>query len=263
MKCGTTALARYLARHPDIHVAPKKEVHFFDRRFNEGIAWYARHFESAGPDCAAVGEATAHYLYDPDAPARIASTLPNVRLIALLRNPADRAYSQYWHARTRGHERLTFEAALEQEAARLKSPRAMDRWRFSYADRGHYINHLSRYDRVFRAEQVHIIISEDMRASAAKVVAAACQFLGVDPGRLPGDALRPVNEFVRFRYPRVRRLADFLPAPANSIVNRMNMTGGRYPPMAPATRARLLDLFKSSNAALSARLGRDLSAWGS
>lgn len=260
MKCGTTALARYLARHPDIYVSPKKEVHFFDRRFELGLDWYARHFEQSGP-ATAIGEATAHYFYDAAAPERIARTLPEVRLIALLRNPADRAYSQYWHARTRGLERLSFEAALEQEASRLKSPKPMDRWRFSYLDRGHYLNQIQRYDRHFGRDRLHVIVSEDMRSSAAEAVKAVCRFIGVDPERLPHNALRPVNEFVRFRYPRVRRVADFLPAPVNAVVNRLNMTSGKYPPMEPATRTRLLKLFDAGNAALSVRLGRELTAW--
>jgi hypothetical protein len=260
MKCGTTAIARYLAAHPDVFVAPRKEVHFFDRRFAKGMDWYLAHFLGAGSR-SIIGEATAHYFYDPDAPRNISATFPGMKLIVMLRNPVDRAYSQYWHARTRGYERLSFEDALEAEQARLKSSNPMDRWRHSYVDRGWYMAHLSRNLEHFDRSAICVVISEDLRARPGQMLKRVFEFLGADPSKFNVSDLKPVNEFVRFRSPALRRFTDYLPAQLRPPVNRLNMSREKYPPMAAATRQRLAELFAAENAKLAAWLGRDLSVW--
>jgi hypothetical protein len=96
MKSGTTSLARYLGAHPQAYVAPEKEINFFERGYvwNRGVDWYASRFEGAG-DALAVGEASPSYMYWPTAIERMASVVPDARLIALLRDPVERAYSHY------------------------------------------------------------------------------------------------------------------------------------------------------------------------
>src|SRR5689334_25080325 len=93
-KAGTTALSRYLGDHRDGFVAAQKEVHYFDRDhlFSRGVEWYEAQFEGAG-GVRAVGDATPGYMYSREAIDRMAALLPDVRLIATLRNPVDRAYS--------------------------------------------------------------------------------------------------------------------------------------------------------------------------
>src|SRR5262245_45971784 len=113
MRSGTTSLARYLGAHPDVFVAPEKEIHFFDRCFDRGVAWYAERFiQAAG--AGAIGEATQSYMYDPDAIARMRSVVPSARLLTILRHPTDRAYSHYWLNRAHGLEDRSFEAAIDE-----------------------------------------------------------------------------------------------------------------------------------------------------
>src|SRR5688572_14326389 len=105
MRSGTTSLHKYLQAHPDVFVASGKEVHFFDRRYGRGLDWYRSRFAGVTTE-RVVGEATPAYMYDENAIARIAHDLPDARLIVVLRNPVDRAYSHYWRNRSRGRENL-------------------------------------------------------------------------------------------------------------------------------------------------------------
>jgi hypothetical protein len=186
---------------------------------------------------------------------------PGVRLIALLRNPVARAYSQYWHARVRGSERLSFPEALDAEQERLQSRDPMTRWRFSYVDRGRYLAHIQRYLEFFPREQLHIVITEDLRSQPEETYAAVCRFLGVRADNAPAELRSGVNEFVMFRSPMVRYWTDRLPGPLRPVVNKMNMGKGRYPPMPQEIRERLVKVFQKDNKALGDWLGRDLSFW--
>src|SRR6187200_1451927 len=117
-KAGTTALYAYLRWHPGITGPSWKEVSFFDRHWWRGEAWYRGQFPlRAGGRL--VGEASPSYLFHPLAPERARSLVPDAKLIALVRNPVDRAYSQYQHAVALGREPLSFEDALAAEDERL------------------------------------------------------------------------------------------------------------------------------------------------
>lgn len=121
-RSGTGRLYGLLTRHPDVERAAVKEVHFFDRpeNFSRGIEWYRRSFPSPqrkdGRE-SITGEATPSYLIDPLVPERMADAVPEARLIALLRNPVDRAYSHFHMAERKGGARRTFEEAVEEERA--------------------------------------------------------------------------------------------------------------------------------------------------
>src|ERR671919_2133494 len=97
MKSGTTALINSLGKHPDVFALPS-EIHFFDRFHDRGLDWYRERFAKARGQ-GAVGESTPEYMYLPHARERIVRDLPGVQLIAILRNPVERAYSHYWHNR--------------------------------------------------------------------------------------------------------------------------------------------------------------------
>ena len=128
-KGGTTSLYRYLIDHPNIAPIYIKEPHYFDIHFHKGIGWYRSHFPTAVEKYYArhvekhdliTGEASPYYLFHPRAPQRVAKTLPKAKLIILLRNPVDRAYSQYQHQlRQPGVEPLSFEEAIAYEEKRL------------------------------------------------------------------------------------------------------------------------------------------------
>jgi hypothetical protein len=260
MRCGTTALARYLGAHPDVYMAPEKETHFFDRHFDRGTSWYASRFARAG-SAAAVGEATQSYIYDPEALPRIADVLPDAKLIAILRDPVDRAYSHYWLNRARGLERLSFPEAIAEEPRRLRSGSRRDRLVFSYIDRGRYLEQLNRICDLYPRSDLEIVIFEEMIRDPRAAFEGACRHIGVAPAFQPPDLGRTINAHVTFRSTRLRRMSKRLPRTLARAVGALNARKGGYEPMSPEIRSVLADTFRQDVRSLSGWLGRDLSAW--
>src|SRR5215210_506392 len=159
-KGGTSTLYWTLCQHPLIEPATKKEVHFFDSRkwFEKDVRWYRSQFPALPPGDGpktVTGEASPYYLLHPHTPRRAFVTVPEAKLIALLRNPVDRAYSAYRHKVRRGQETLSFEEALEEEEERtvgeLGKMLADETYRsrayplYSYQARGIYVDQLIRW----------------------------------------------------------------------------------------------------------------------
>ena len=169
-KAGTTWLARRLEEHPDIFLTAEKELHFFNHRFDRGLAWYETHFEERRDEKMA-GEATPGYLNSSDAPERIKTVLgADVKLIASLRHPVDRAYSAFWHYTTRG--KLPLDADFRDV---FTSDNA-----FGIRDRGFYGQHLSRYFDCFPRENLLIMIFEKWKKDNEKTLSQCLSFLDVD-----------------------------------------------------------------------------------
>ena len=155
-KAGTTALYAYLRRHPSITGPSWKEVSYFDRHYLRGPAWYRGNFplRSRGR---IVGEASPSYLFHPDAAERAAALVPGARVIALVRDPVERAHSHYQHEVALGREPLPFEEALEREEERLAGELERMRadagyfshawWNYTYLARGRYAEQLERWRR--------------------------------------------------------------------------------------------------------------------
>ena len=182
-RCGTTSLHSYLSAHPAVRAASGKELQYFSLHYGRGERWYRGHF----PPDALSFEASPLYLFHPDAPARVAATLPAGRFIALLRDPVERAWSHYLHTRSYGQEPLDFAAALEAEESRLSTP---DGWRrYSYAARGRYAEQLERWYAHIPRERLHAIRSEDFYADPAAVYAEVLAFLGLEPFTPPEFAV--------------------------------------------------------------------------
>lgn len=245
-KAGTTSLFRYLSQHPCVRPALKKEVRFFDRDFGRGIGWYRTYFPSVPyksffrrryERAIVTGEASPDYLFYPAAARRAADVVPKARLIVLLRNPVDRAYSHYYHVLRRGFETLSFEDALEHEPKRLQSERekldanpryfALGYLRYSYVSRGVYVDQLKDWLGHFPREQLLVLRSEDFFEAPEAALGKVEEFLNL-PHWQP-DHFPPYNE-------------------------------GRYPEMKSSTRDRLLDYFKPHNRRLYDFLGIDF-AW--
>jgi hypothetical protein len=235
-KAGTTALYEYLRRHPQITGPSWKEVSFFDRHWARGESWYRGNFPNlARTRGKLVSEASPSYVFHPLAPQRVQEVVPEARLIVLVRNPVDRALSQYNHEVALGREPLPFEEALDAEEERLRGeqermaadPRYFSRewWSHTYKARGRYAEQLQRWLAVFLREQLLVLPTDDLGSDPAQAHAQVLEFLGASPQRLDS-------------YPRVYER--------------------EYEPMKPETRERLAAEFEEPNRRLYELLGRDL-----
>jgi hypothetical protein len=232
-KAGTTALYAYLRWHPQITGPSFKEVSFFDRHYVRGERWYRAHLPIRRSGL--VGEASPSYLFHPLAPERVAGMLPRARLIALLRNPIDRAFSHYQHEVALGREPRSFEDALVAEDERLRGeeerivadPAYFSHawWNYTYAARGRYAEQLERWFATFPPEQLLVLLTDDLAGDTAGTYRRVLEFLGVDPRGLDS-------------YPR--------------IFER------EYGEMDPGTRARLEEEFAEPNRRLTELLGREV-----
>lgn len=197
-KGGTSSLYSALRQHPRILKAARKEVHFFDQYYARGHNWYLEQFPVCLPG-QITGEASPFYMAHPLAAQRIAEHCPDTKLIALLRNPADRAISHYHQEFRRHHDLLTLRAALDIEEERtaadwaalaagalLTSSAAQ---RFSYRRRGHYAEQLRPFLARFPRENIAIYSSEQFFQQPADLLPLLYSFLGVDPEFMPADLL--------------------------------------------------------------------------
>ena len=213
-KCGTSSLFRYLGLSPDVVLPDVKEVHYFDLHHDRGIDWYRAQLPSASgtgranPQRKITGEASPYYMFHPLVPRRIKDALPDVRLIALLRDPRRRAVSHYYHELGNGHETLPLLAALEQEDERLagESERlvaepgyvSFNHRHFSYQARGVYVDLLSAWRELFPAEQLLIINSDKLARDPRREMWRVYRFLD-----LPGDPPSHYSNYNVREYPSV------------------------------------------------------------
>ena len=182
-KGGTTSLQKLMERHPDVYLPPCKEVHYFSLNADRPASWYANHFQDAGWRQKR-GDITPFYLFHPDAPKRIHALLPRVKLIALLRDPAERALSQVFHARRLGFEQLDVSAALAAEPQRLANRTAFSFQKHSYVARSRYLEQLDRYESLFPSKQILIVKSEDLFDDTEKIWKQIQKFLNLNGDQL-------------------------------------------------------------------------------
>jgi len=184
---GTSSLYNYLISHPKITPATQKEIHFFDYNFHKGVTWYKSQFKKEG----ICGEASPYYIFHPHAPKRIVNLIPTIKMIILLRNPVDRAYSHYNHELRLGIENLPIEDAIKQESKRLdnetkkiiadESYYSFNHQHFSYLTRGIYVEQLKKWITMFSKEQILLIKSEDFFQNPLGVTNNVFNFLELEP----------------------------------------------------------------------------------
>jgi hypothetical protein len=196
MKGGTTSLFKYLAEHPQVAAPFRKEIKFFDSNYSYGLGWYRAHFPLASSlrNGLLSGEASPYYIFHPTAPERIHSALPDTKLIVLLRNPVERAFSHYQHMVRVGAESLSFEEALGQEELRLAGeaekiaidPRysTANHVRYSYKARGRYFEQLKKWYSLYPDNQILVLKSEDLSNTPSVVFQQTLDFLSL-PGWEP------------------------------------------------------------------------------
>lgn len=257
-KAATTWIAHQLRSMDDVYM-PGPEPHYFSREFYRGEGWYLRQFSGArGKQF--IGEKSADYLASERAPARIVATLPKVRLVAQLRNPVERAYSDYCMLFRRGQ--------VSGDIAKQLNPATTDAPRF--LNDGFYARHLCRYLDHFPAEQLTVILYEDIKERPAEVLDRACNALGIVRGgssaplnaRL-NDGRAPLAPLALRRLPQpLKDLAG--PLRGNPIFEAARNLIARpvaYPPLTSDLRRRLEDHYREDIARLARLIGRDLHAW--
>jgi len=198
-RAGTTWLYQLLDRHPAIYLAKpvKPEPKFFlvDELYAKGIGYYADTWFAAAGDRQLAGEKSTDYLESSAAAERIARDLPDVRLVFILREPVERAYSNYLWTKMNGLETEEFETALDLEATRERE--LPDRLRFarpySYFSRGLYADMLARYLARFPREHVLVLRYEDIGRAPRDVAERLHRFLGVDLRPADVEGLGVIN----------------------------------------------------------------------
>ena len=183
---GTTALFDYLGDSPAVALSKVKEVHFFD---DETVDWvrpdyapYHAHFETAAP-AALLGEATPIYLYWPQSLERIAAYNPDIRLVVMLRDPVERAWSHWRMEYSRGVETHPFSWCIREGRQRLFAVKPWGVHReFSYVERGFYGEQIERLFSIFPREQILILTADGLRERPSESLGRVADFLGISRG---------------------------------------------------------------------------------
>jgi hypothetical protein len=243
-RAGTTSLHRYLIQHPAVGcLLHTKGVHYFDTAYDRSLSWYRSHFPTRAYRSwlrrrhgleLRTGEASPYYLFHPAVPHRVARDLPEVRLIVLLRDPVQRAFSHYQHEVARGFEQLPFEQAIDREPERLVGETerlladpaycSFSHQHHSYLARGRYLEQLQAWRSLFPPERLLVLSSEELWTD-------------------------PTTAF--------KRVLEFLELPAWSPPSFEVHNAHTYDAMDGRTRARLVEHFAAANRALYDDLGVD------
>lgn len=289
-RCGTTSLWQYLRQHPDIHMPSSivgKEPSFFcdlTPPWAEDYRTYDRYLSlfEKGARSAAVGDASTSYLASPESAGRIAEKYPDARIVIILRNPVDRAFSLYRFLCFWGMESApTFEKALAREPRRLdneafKRETQLLYYCFLYYNSGLFSAQIERYFAMFPRDRIRIVLYDDLKKDGLRVAQDLYRFLSVNPGFEPEVGVHNQSEFpasVRLqrllcgmwngsplcpRQPIRRRDQLHLP-----VAIGMNLLLGKYrrTKMRPETRRMLTDRFRADVQKTGALIGRNLDAW--
>jgi hypothetical protein len=252
-KSGTTALAHSLGAHPDIFLPEAKEAHHFGTVADEKLGSPAyRQFFREWRGERLIGEATPNYFTLPEAPRQIARILPGVKLILILRNPVDRAYSAYWHAVREGAVKTGFDELICDMEKLSRRP-----WWSGIVRDGVYHRYLERYRSHFSADQICLILHDDLRADPASALEPVAQFLSLSGPLLQATPRR--NPAARSRLPFALRKWAFQRLPT---LHDKSLVPFTPPAMSAEARARLSAYFRPENEKLGAMIDRDLAFWG-
>lgn len=243
-RCGTTSLFKALSQHKAF-LGPtlRKGVHYFDLHPDQPLDWYRAHFpmrgaveslQRSGDGRVVVGESSPYYLWHPLTAGRIARTLPGIRVVALLRDPVERAYSAHAHERARGFETEQFERALELEPERLDGQAQQLRseatvqnlahQHLAYVARGEYIDQLERMEQAVGREQMLVLDSADFWSTPERGWPEVTAFLGLADQEVSFD-----QHNARSRAPMSRDLRAKLQAHYAPFDERLARWWGRTP----------------------------------
>lgn len=286
-KCASTSLYFYLNQHPKIFMSPEKEINFFNRHYDKGLAFYEKFFTKANAG-QKIGEATPEYGFLPFAADRIKGTLPGSKIIFSYRNPAERAFSDWLMLWDAGVEIDNFKTAIdynikqmqtisydgEKGAAvwfdRVNHLRQGEKWVRSYIQAGMYGQMLKKYLSLFPAEQIKYIFLDDLKNDFDNSMKSIFTFLGVD-----NQFIIPDKEDKNFYYDRkayrylikiigikpARRIAHLMPEKFKNVFKQKKGRVKAKPELADEDRNRLTAIFKPDIQLLEELTGQNLSHW--
>lgn len=267
-KCASSWIHAVLAAHPEAAVAREKELDFFSYYYDRGYRWYESLFDDSQP-VRLHFENSPSYFHDPRTPERVRAYAPAMKILLLLRDPVERAYSNHLHEVIKGHiPNLSFEEGL------ANNP--------SYLDQSRYGTHLARWREVFPAEQLMVMTAETIKADPAGEARRVYEFLGIDPAFTTGLLSERRNESDRARLPWLRsalrasgdrmrrmgleeqlmRVKKLGPVRKLLEANRVDVRQ-EVPAMQPDTRKRLTDELGGEMQHLAALIGREPVEWPS
>ncbi|PSF37808.1 sulfotransferase [Aphanothece hegewaldii CCALA 016] len=288
-KSGTTSLYHYLKQHPQIYMSPIKEPRFFasptennsvnapeipwlKNNLNEWIqdlTSYQALFQNV-KDEVAIGEASVMYLFSFFAPTRIKHHIPNVKLIAILRHPVERAYSNFLHAIRDGQETIQcFKLALDAEPERIQAGESP---LFFYQYKGFYYRYLKKYFQLFDREQIQIHLYEDFQNHPQKTLSSIFQFLDVDSNFVPDTSTKyqvtgfpkntSVQKLIRLSKPIRQAIRPLLPEKLRDYLYfSIQNNNLEKPQMSPEIRLQLIETYREDILSLQDLIQRDLSHW--
>ena len=254
-RSGTTWIARNLMVHPDVFIPRAKEVHYFDRHFDRGDDFYSGFFHSAA-GAPLIGDVTPDYLACEPCPARIRESLGEIKLIATLRNPADRLYSRYWNAEGKPDKRTgrTFEERMTEVP--------------SWTTEGYYDQHLQRFLEYFSRDSLLVLLYDELQNDPETYYRKILEFLGADTSFVPETVRYRINAAggkprnakstsLYWLHRATRRIGLKTLSSAIDAVNTKPL-----PKMAESTRSELLNtVYGESICNLERLLDADLSVW--
>jgi len=284
-KAGTTAIYEYLRQHPQVYMSPVKEPNFFafkgekltfrgpgeDRMINATSitdpTQYQALFDGVSGE-KAIGEASQWYLYSEKAAVRIKEAFPTIKLLAILRDPVKRAYSDYLHFVRDDREPIdSFIAAIAQEQTRIDA-----HWGFGhYIRRGLYYEQVKRYFSLFDRQQIRLYLNEDLKTAPSGLMKDIFKFLEIDETFSPDTSFRPnvsgvpknklLHRFLGKSNPIRMLLEPYAPDRLRKAMITFKGNNLSQPPLPDEIRQELIPMFREDILKLQDLLQRDLTAW--
>lgn len=276
-KSATTTLHDILIQHPEIYLPSKKETHFFDidKKFKKGIDFYLNQYYSDVENEKIVGDITPGYMFFENSLERIVETLgEDIKILFMLRNPIERAYSHYWMSYRRTYENKSFEKGIELEKERIKKD-YFNRSHFSYIERGFYAKQIKRFLKVFPKKNMKFIIFNEFINNKSSSIEEILYFLNLDT-KVPLELDKKSNSAF---LPRFKKITSFLKNPPYvvkmiskifsdktkkkiiNIINEKNKQNFKKPKMKTVTRNKLIEIYYEDMKELENITNKDLSFW--
>jgi len=232
-KSGTTTLFEIMTKHPNFVRPTVKEINYFGWRFWRGLTWYKNHFPIVSDTPNVItGEATTNYIWHPLAAQRIKKILPHIKIIIILRNPIDRAYSHFHMSLKQGREWLAFEDAINIEEERLRGKKeaivkgqiydSFDYKFHSYLSRGKYVYQIKDWIKYFPTDRFLILRTEDLASEAENTYNKIFRFLDLPSLRIDFDNQR-IRNYPKMNSDTRKKLIEYFKPYNEELYKFLNM----------------------------------------